>query len=175
MSINNLFTNRNHLSYSKELIPLVDKELFTQLHLACLEGNIENCKKYLNSSYINAQKGFCNLTPLHLVIEYTNYELSKQMEIIKLLISNGANLHIKDKYGETAFYKACNHVRKQVLVPYLIDLGVFIFETSPIIPTSFSLELWLINPLIDENLKLYVKSKVKTQLEDLRFKFNINN
>lgn len=68
-----------------------------RLHRACIEGNLELVRMYINddgNAYIN-EKDKLGFTPLHYACRHGN------IECVKVLILNGANINIKNKHGDT--------------------------------------------------------------------------
>ncbi|KAJ8950176.1 hypothetical protein NQ314_008029 [Rhamnusium bicolor] len=83
------------------------------------EGNIEEVKKYLNSSNIIAtinESDADGLAPIHWAAD------SGFLEIVKILINSGAEVNLQDADGQTALHYAssCGHVE---CVKYLLEQG----------------------------------------------------
>ena len=68
---------------------------------ACEKGHLEIVKELLHRTHINVNHtNFVGWTPLLEAI-VLNDGGEKQQEIVKLLLDNGANPHMTDKYGKT--------------------------------------------------------------------------
>lgn len=94
--------------------PLVKKNLkiektsikdLTPLSIAVVKGNFDTTKKFLEfGSDINQKSGAMAMTPLMYAARYN------KVELMKLLVANGANVKAKSKIGATAlkYAKAAN-------------------------------------------------------------------
>ena len=65
-----------------------------------INGNFEEVKSIINPSNINQQDENNGFTALHYCAQ------NGYLQIAQLLIDNGADVNIKDKYGNTALFKA---------------------------------------------------------------------
>jgi ankyrin repeat protein len=77
----------------------------TALHIACnleLVNIVEKLIKYPNIN-INSQDRDNQLTPLYYAINIFN------LEIIKLLVKQGADINLQDAYGNTVLHYICNY------------------------------------------------------------------
>lgn len=90
--------------YKKETIYTLDHEGFTQLMQACYKGNIDKVKGQLffdaNVNFQDTQDGF---TPLYTATA------GNKIEIVKLLLEEGANPQIKEHRGITPLMIAQKH------------------------------------------------------------------
>lgn len=72
----------------------------THLHVACVFGNSNMVKKFIqNKENINTCYRY-QLTALHFAV------MNKNLEIVQLLVKNGANVSAKDHLGRTALHLA---------------------------------------------------------------------
>lgn len=87
-----------------------DSKGLTHLHVACVIGNIELVKKLLENKSINVNApyrfdkgdyGRGELNPLHFAV------LNLRLDIVKLLLENGADVHATDFLGRTPLHIAC--------------------------------------------------------------------
>lgn len=88
----------------------------TNLHLAVLQGNIENVKKSLESGSGINQKDSYGSTPLIIATTFG------KAEIAKLLIAEGADLNIPNNQGSTPLHIAAFFCHKAI-VEALLDKG----------------------------------------------------
>ncbi len=97
----------------------------TLLHFAARNNSLPSNIQYLIDKGIpvNARTTkdkikpeYGGITPLHLACSYSN------VENIKILIANNADLQAKDDIGEDCFYKALSNDNSDV-IPFLIQIG----------------------------------------------------
>ncbi len=102
------------------------KKKITQLHKAALNGELEDVKKLCAcGADVNAQTIDIKMTPAMWTPSRTNKE--KDLEILKVLVSYGADLNIKNKNGLTIAHFATMEGRLEIL-KYLDSQGINLFE-----------------------------------------------
>lgn len=79
-------------------IDLSSNNLLPKLHSAVWLGQIENVRKLLKKDDLNSVDA-CNRTALHLAV------VQCSIDIVQLLLGNGANVEISDNDGLTPFLK----------------------------------------------------------------------
>ncbi|XP_067651878.1 tonsoku-like protein isoform X2 [Haliotis asinina] len=112
--------------------PKVNEKGETQLHRACIEGNLKKVKTLLEKGHPVNPRDYCGWIPLHEAANHDHYEVVKCLlehgatvndrggkhcggitplidaancgntEVIKILLQHGANIHNKDDDGQTA-------------------------------------------------------------------------
>ncbi|XP_074645815.1 tonsoku-like protein [Tubulanus polymorphus] len=105
----------------------------TELHVACIKGNLKKVTQLLERGHPINTRDFCGWTPLHEVCNHGFFEIAEHLiskgasindrggpkcegltplhdactnghiELIELLVDRGANLHAKDHKGNTPF------------------------------------------------------------------------
>lgn len=71
------------------------------IHLACIQGNIEDLKFFLKHGADINSVGEDGFTPIHYAVQQGN------IDIVKILISNNVDLKVKNAFGETPEQLAC--------------------------------------------------------------------
>jgi ankyrin repeat protein len=93
------FTDDDFIVYGR------DADGDTLLHLAIITGNVTLAKVFIEvapwTECLDIYNDKLRQTPLHLAV------LMKQIEIVKLLLDNGANPEMFDHNGDTALHLAC--------------------------------------------------------------------
>ena len=92
-----LASNFNSLSASKNIISAYEDT--TPLGIAISKGDIQVVKKFIEYG-VDVNEKSNGMTPLMVAARYN------KVEIIKILLSNGANLTVKDEKGFTALKHA---------------------------------------------------------------------
>ena len=91
-----------------------------RLHIAAMDGNIDELKHLLKTDYLKSLNSFDDFgqTPLHLAAS------NEHIEAVKLLIEAGAdvNAHDEGKIGDTALGQIAGEVSFE-MVKLLIDAG----------------------------------------------------
>ncbi|XP_011501684.1 PREDICTED: LOW QUALITY PROTEIN: ankyrin-1-like [Ceratosolen solmsi marchali] len=102
-AINLLFSN------CKKNINYTDKDGLSHCHVACGTGNLKVVEDFIKNGVdlnIRVYSSTCdvhnNFTPLHFAIKYS------KLEIIKLLLKNGADVNAADSLGRTPLHFICN-------------------------------------------------------------------
>lgn len=100
----NIAAFRGNLEFATKLLELgaradLGDSVISSLHIASKQGDIEMIElliPYIQD--INIRDQIDGNTPLHLIIEETKLDVDKKIEIINLLIINGAKLDLKNNY-----------------------------------------------------------------------------
>jgi ankyrin repeat protein len=137
------------------------------LHFAILSGDLSLIKKFCTSEYINNNYIDQN-TPLHLAVSCGNFNIFKRIKIIKILVTNGSNLNLKNKFNQTPLYLATLDASKQILVPILLDLGSYPFETYSSENNNIILLDWLKKSWVENNIKEIVRNKLLDHIHLLK-------
>lgn len=131
---NALMFGVDNYEISKLLIPLSDLSQAdnydaTLLHMTCLSSTIETLKMILNLNVLDINsKNNNGETPLHKAIKY------KDLNVVELLIRNGASLSVVDNNGRCAFAMAAGNeeietffmgidCKKSEIGPILVNLA----------------------------------------------------
>lgn len=102
-------------------VPLVDPNQKgidgdTPLHVACLDGSIEDAETLLNANADVNIRGDIGNTPLHVAVSFGHVEL------VKLLLSRGARADLRNEHGNSPLDLACLNVKRyQDIVSILSD------------------------------------------------------
>jgi ankyrin repeat protein len=137
------------------------RKKLSALHLAIISGDINLVKKYCNNSIVNNISDNALVAPIHLAIEFTDNPIETRIQIINILLDNGADINCKDKFGESVLYKATRYSENQSLVSYLLSKGAFILENDPIYIDELLLQRWLKRSDIEERYKYSIREKLK--------------
>ena len=101
----------------------------TPLHYACREGNFEMVKFLIeNGANVNIENHYSTIYPIFDVITSLNNQKT-HLQIIQLLIDNGANIKKVDSFGNTLLYHAIEQ-ENIILIELLIQLGCDINHCS---------------------------------------------
>lgn len=97
--------------------------------------------------------------PIHNAVELTN------VDITKLLLSNGANLNAKSKDGSTALHFACNDYNNEEMISFLIRRGADISAEDNRGKTSFAVAF--VNDTIDNCCVIIIKKFSMLSFENI--------
>ena len=101
----------------------------TPLHYACREGNFEMVKFLIeNGANVNIENHYSTIYPIFDAITSLNNQKT-HLQIIQLLIDNGANIKKVDSFGNTLLYHAIEQ-ENIILIELLIQLGCDINHCS---------------------------------------------
>ena len=94
-----------------KIVPLCDAVLF---------NDIDTFQRLINEDVDINEKDYNNLTALWYAVQCVRYEMAK------ILIEHGADLEVKDKYGNTPLFTAVYWYKKDPggrLIKLLVDAG----------------------------------------------------
>ena len=94
-----------------KIVPLCDAVLF---------NDIDTFQRLINEGVDINEKDYNNLTALWYAVQCVRYEMAK------ILIEHGADLEVKDKYGNTPLFTAVYWYKKDPggrLIKLLVDAG----------------------------------------------------
>ena len=94
----------------------------TVLHMAVEKGKVKTAAFLLNEGINPNSQDDYNNSPLHDAIWFIDDE-DKQKEILDLLISSGADIHLRGHGGKTALHVAATKARSKIVL-YLLDKGI---------------------------------------------------
>lgn len=94
-----------------------DEHGYNVLMKACLLGSV-HCVNVLVKAGVNVNKGSGQLTPLTLACD------SKNLEILDILIRNGADINYSNANGFNALHMACMDSEALEIVEYLLQAGI---------------------------------------------------
>ncbi|XP_067685768.1 ankyrin-3-like [Haliotis asinina] len=100
----------------------VDHKNNNVLHLSCTGGHVDTVKFILNLNIVDINsKDLSGVTPVMLAAYW------RKREIFDILVQQGADLSISDRYGDNILHKACiggdKEIAKHVLKLHIVDIN----------------------------------------------------
>lgn len=90
-----------------ENINYTDRYGLSHLHISCIVGNVDVVKRFvdnhedLNVKFTRENSDYDGFTPLHFAV------INHRIEIVQLLLQNGANVNALDSMGRTSLHAIC--------------------------------------------------------------------